>query len=300
MIVPARCVQAAIDERNDPHYLYDEVREIISQADLAVGVLNAAISDFAPRTGCGLSYVLVGGSENADALQQAGFDIMNVATNHIKNCGLTNCGDRAFFDTLSNLRRVGLLPVGAGENLEAAMQPLIVEVNGVRFGFIAQGEIEQLAFASETTPGIAVLTEENLQSAIDATRQVADVVIFMPHSGPEDSPIPTYIQQNWARLAVAAGADLVVGNHTHVAQGFQTIDGVPVFYGLGNFVFDQSWAPEHRQSLLLQVVFEGDQLVKWQFIPTNVDRDGTVHIASPEEAAQIIERLIEVNESLPD
>ena len=300
VIVPARCVQSAIDERDDPDYLYAEVRELISQADIAVGVLNATISDFAPRTGCVQTYVLVGGDENADALQRAGFDVINVATNHIKNCGLTSCGDRAFFDTLDNLERVGIVSVGAGENLAAALQPVVVEINGVRFGFVAQGEIEQLAFASETTPGIAVLTEKNLQSAIAAARQVADVVIFMPHSGPEDSPMPSPLQQNWARLAVAAGADLVVGNHTHVPQGFQTIDGVPVFYGLGNFVFDQNWARDHQQSLLLQVVFAGDQVVKWQFIPTVVDGDGTVHIASPEEAADIMDRLIEVNESLPD
>ena len=299
VIVPARCVQAAIDEYQDYDYLYDEVRDVIQGADIAIGTLNATISDYPPRTGCLPTYVLVGGSENADAMQRAGFDLMSVATNHIKNCGLNNCGDRAFFDTMENLGRVGITPVGAGENLQAAMQPVVVEVNGVRFGIISLGQLEPMAFATENSPGIAVLTEENFTSAIKAAREVADVVIAMPHWGPEDVPTPNWSQRNLAQVAVESGADLVVGNHTHVVQAVQQIDGVPVFYGLGNFVFDQNWDLHHQQGVILVVTFEGIELVDYRLIPTHVDFDGRVHIAGESEAAQILERIEEVSRSLP-
>ena len=297
VIVPARCVQAAIDARGDHDYLYDEVREIITQADLAVGTLNATMSDYPPHTGCVSTYVLVGDAENADALARSGFDVMSVATNHIKNCGLTNCGNRAFFDTLDNLERVGILPVGAGANHAEAMQPVVVELNGVRFGIVSLGQIETMAFAGEDTPGIAVLNEENLEAAIDAARQVSDVVILMPHWGPEDVPWPGYIQRNLAQQAVAAGADLVVGNHTHVVQAVQEIEGVQVFYGLGNFVFDQ-WPRDHQQGVILLVKFEGTQYKGYDFIPTHVDQDGQVHIADPEEAAEILERIEQASRGL--
>ena len=296
--MPARCVQAAIDASGDSDYLYDEVRDIISQADLAVGTLNATISDYAPRTGCVPTYVLVGGSENADALQRAGFDLMSVATNHIKNCGLTNCGDRAFFDTLDNLRRVGITPIGAGVNLQQAMEPVVVEINSVRFGFVSLGQLEPKAFAGENVPGIAVLNEENLKSAISAAREMADVVILMPHWGPEDVPQPNYSQRDLAQLAVEAGADLVVGNHTHVVQAIQEIDGVMIFYGLGNFVFDQDWARDHQQGVILLVNFQGTEMVDYQLIPTHVDGDGRVHIAGEQEAGEILDRIDQVSRSL--
>lgn len=299
VIVPARCVQAAIDEYQDSDYLYDEVRDVIQNVDLAIGTLNATISDYPPRTGCLPTYVLVGGSENADALQRAGFDLMSVATNHIKNCGLNNCGDRAFFDTLENLERVDILPIGAGENLKKAMEPVVVEINGIRFGFVSLGQLEPIAFAAEDTPGIAVLTEENLSSAILAAKEVSDVVIAMPHWGPEDVPIPNWSQRDLAKVAVAAGADLVVGNHTHVVQAIQEIDGVNVFYGLGNFVFDQNWDLHHQQGVILVVNFDGTELVNYQLIPTHVDFDGRVHIADDLEAAQILDRIAEVSRSLP-
>jgi poly-gamma-glutamate capsule biosynthesis protein CapA/YwtB (metallophosphatase superfamily) len=298
VIVPARCVQAAIDEYQDYDYLYDEVRGVIQGADIAIGTLNATISDYPPRTGCLPTYVLVGGSENADAMQRAGFDLMSVATNHIKNCGLNNCGDRAFFDTLENLGRVGITPVGAGENLRDAMQPVVVEVNGVHFGIVSLGQLEPMAFAAENTPGIAVLTEESLRSTILAAKEVADVVIAMPHWGPEDVPTPNWSQRNLAQVAVDAGADLVVGNHTHVVQAIQQIDGVPVFYGLGNFVFDQNWDLQHQQGVILVVTFEGTELVDYLLIPIHVDFDGRVHIAGELEAAQILERIEEVSRSL--
>lgn len=299
VIVPARCVQAAIDERGDPHYPYAEVREIITQADLAVGTLNATISDYPARTGCVSTYVLVGGSENADALARAGFDAMSVATNHIKNCGESNCGDRAFFDTLDNLRRVDILPVGAGENLAHAMQPAVFTLSGVRFGIVSLGQIEPMAFAGEDTPGIAVLNEESLRAAINAAREVSDVVIAMPHWGPEDVPTPNWIQRDLARVAVEAGADLVVGNHTHVVQAVEEVDGVMVFYGLGNFVFDQSWARDHQQGVILQVTFDGDRYAGYEFIPIHVDGDGRVHIAEAGEAAEILDRIEEVSRNLP-
>jgi hypothetical protein len=283
VIVPARCVQAAIDEASNSDFIYDEVREIIQTADLAVGTFNATASDFPPHTGCVPTYVLTGSPENTDAMQRAGFDAMSVATNHIKDCGIMTCGDRAFFDTLDNIKRVGIHAVGAGRNLAEALQPVVLNIHGIRFGIISQGQIEQGGvYATIDQPGIAVLNKENIISAIQATQEVADVVIFMPHWGPEDMATPNGIQQNLAHQIVEAGADLVVGNHTHVVQGLQSIDGVPVFYGLGNFVFDQ-WRRQNQQGVILIVTFKGN---------------GVVHVAGEEEAKEILDRIQEASQYL--
>jgi hypothetical protein len=82
----------------------------------------------------------------------------------------------------------------------------------------------------------------------------------------------------------------VMGNHTHVVQGWQEIDGVPVFYGLGNFVFDQGLR-DHKQGAILRVYFQGSRYAGFDLIPTHVERDGTVSIAGPGEAAEVLERI---------
>jgi len=303
-IVPGRCVQAAIDERGNADFLYEDVRDLISAADIAVGTLNASLSDYPPRTGCVQTFVLVGGSNNADALANAGFDVMSVATNHIKNCGLSTCGDRAFLDTLDNLQRVGILPVGAGLNLQEAMQPVVIVRNGIRFGFVSLGEIESLAFAGENTPGIAPLPRDfdeagqNLRSAIAAAREIADVVIAMPHWGSDYSGAPNYRQLHFDQVAVEAGADLVIGNHPHVIQGMREIGGVPVFYSLGSFVFDQDWSRETQQGILVVVTFRGVEISDYQIIPVHIDGDGHVCVAESPEAEEILERFRQLSEKI--
>ena len=301
VIVPARCVQSAIDARGDANYIYDEVREVISNADLAVGTLNTTLSDLSSHTGCIVTYVLVSDSRSASAAASAGFDVMSVATNHIKNCAGASCGDhynRAFLDTLDNLRAYNILPVGAGMDQADAMQPVVVEVQGVRFGFVSLGMVEPMAFAGQESPGIAELNDENLRMAIVNARQVSDVVIAMPHWGPEDTSEPNSYQLHFAQVAVEAGADVVVGNHTHVVQAIQNIDGIDVFYGLGNFVFDQNWDLAHQQGVMLLLHFYGTDYTGYELIPTHVDGNGTVHIAGPDEATTILRRIEEASERL--
>jgi poly-gamma-glutamate synthesis protein (capsule biosynthesis protein) len=303
-IVPGRCVQAAIDERGNADYLYEDVREMISDADIAVGTLNAALSDYPPHTGCIKTFVLVGSSMNADAMANAGFDLMNMATNHIKNCGLSTCGDRAFLDTLENLERVSIQKVGAGKNIEEAMTPTVIEKNGIRFGFVALGEIESRAFASQDVPGIAPLAQDfetaeaNLRAAIRAARQVSDVVIAMPHWGSDYSSAPNYRQLSFDRVAVEAGADLVIGTHPHVIQGMREIEGIPVFYSLGSFVFDQDWSLETQQGIVVVVTFQERTLLGYEVIPVHIDGDGHVQVAETAEYEEILGRFEILSEDL--
>ncbi|MGB9521905.1 MAG: CapA family protein, partial [Anaerolineales bacterium] len=298
VIVPARCVQAALDKAENVDYPYDEVRSFIQNANLAIGTFNATMSDIAPHTGCVSTYVLVGSPGNADALARAGFDAMSVATNHIKDCGLTTCGDQAFFDTLENLHRVGIQTVGAGKNADEALEALLFNIHGVRFAILSQGQIEQGGvYATNKKAGIAPLTEENIHNAIQAARKEADVVIFMPHWGPEDSAIPNWIQRNLAHIIVAEGADLVVGNHTHVVQGYQKINETWVFYGLGNFLFDQ-WQRDHQQGVMLLIRFQGTQMIDFQWIPIHVDKSGRIHLADATESAEILQRIENASKNL--
>lgn len=297
-IVPARCVQAASETRGNPDYVYDAVRPLLQSAHITIGALNSSLTEYSPATGCKRTFVLVGRPWHADAMLHAGFDVMSVATNHIKNCGLTTCGNRAFFDTLEILKATGIAAVGAGANLSQAMQPVVIEVEGVRFGFVSLGQIEESAFAGEATPGIAVLTPENLRTAITALRPLCDVLIVLPHWGPEYSATPNWSQRELAKVAVQAGADLVVGNHTHVVQGRQQIDGVWVFYGLGNFVFDQSWSRETMQSVMLRVVYEGTQLREYELIPVVSSGEGELFYPDEAEKAQILARIEAASQGL--
>ena len=290
-IVPARCVRAAADRRGDDHYIYAEVAPLIRKADFAVALLNTALTQSGIVTGCRRTFVLTGDPKHAQTLAWAGFDLVNIGTNHIKNCGWGGCGERGFLETLENLHAAGLPTVGGGLNLDAALQPYVVTLHGVRFAFVSLNAIEPRSFADARTPGTAPLTEENARRAIALARQQADVVIALPHWGPEYDPTPNYLQRRAARWLVEAGADVIVGNHSHVVQGMQILGGVPVFYSLGSFVFDQDWSRETQQGAMLTLTFVGKNMVSYGYTPVHIDGDGTVHLAPPEEAAEIMARI---------
>jgi poly-gamma-glutamate synthesis protein (capsule biosynthesis protein) len=286
-------VQAKIDQLNDPDYPYAEIAARLQSSDLTVGVFNAVMSDSIEQTGCVYTFELVGRTSNAAALRRAGFDLVGAAANHIMDCGLMKAWCYpAFFDTLDGLHAAGIRTVGAGRTLEEALQPVIIELNGVKFGFVSLGNSKQRVemFARPDRPGIAELTPENLRRALADVRTQADVVIALPHWGSEYNVEPNWDQQSLAKQLVEAGADLVIGNHTHVVQRRATINGTPVFYGLGNFVFDQG-LPETRQSVLVEVTFEGKRIAKIDTTPLHVDGDGRVHLAAPPEAQQILDQM---------
>ncbi len=293
VIVPARCTQAALDALGDPNHPYREVQPILAGADLSVGVFNASMSSRTEKTGCTITFQLVSDPNNAPALAWAGFDVMSVAANHIKDCGLMKgwC-DFAMLDTIDAIRQAGVLAVGGGSDLEEALQPVVVERNGVRFAFVSLGDskMDEGVFAAAGHAGIAHLNEDNARQALAAARQVGDVVIALPHWGSEYNATPNWIQRAQAAYLAAAGADVIVGNHTHVVQGWQQIGATPVFYGLGNFVFDQDLRL-NRQSVILLVHFVGARYVGYEFIPTVGDRDGRVHLAVGAEAADILARI---------
>ena len=90
-----------------------------------------------------------------------------------------------------------------------------------------------------------------------ARKAGAEVVIVFPHWGTEYDPTPFAGQQALARAAIDAGADMVIGNHAHWAGAMEVYKGKPIWYALGNFVFDQTWSIPTMEGITLELTFHG-------------------------------------------
>src|SRR5690606_31233943 len=239
--------------------------------------------------------------QSIEGLELAGFDVMTAATNHIRDCGQPDfgCGDQALLDTLALLRRAGIEPVGAGENIAAARRPAIVEHNGVRFAFLGSDEVASSYLgATETSSGTAPLEAETLLEDIAIAKAEADVVIVLPQWGVEYTPTPTDRQLSLGRAAVDAGATLVVGNHPHVVQGTEAVGGNFIAYALGNFVFDQDWSVETEQGVVLEATFAGPALLSIALKPVYIQDMFQPIFVQGEEAESILERMRNSSEAL--
>ncbi len=297
-ILPVRCTLEKLQARGDFAYPFLELGPWLAEADIAVGSLDAAISDAGVPFGCTETFSLMGPAAAAEGFAYAGLDIMTVATNHVKDCGQATCGDDALFDTLANLRSNGVEPVGGGADLAAARQPAIIEAGGVRFAFLGYDEIAPYYHAEPGVAGTAPLLEEYVREDIAAASAIADVVVFEPQWGVEYTADPTLNQRLLAEAAVEAGADLVIGNHPHWVQAAQVIDGVFVAYALGNFLFDQDWSLETQQGVVLEAAFHGDQLRGVRYYPIHIYDETQPRFADEEEARQIMKRIWDASAAL--
>jgi poly-gamma-glutamate capsule biosynthesis protein CapA/YwtB (metallophosphatase superfamily) len=291
-IIPARCVYARHKARDDYTSAFSATADYLRSADIAVGSLDASLSSAGEPYGCEETFNLLAPPRSVEGLTFAGFDVLSVATNHIMDCGRSECGNKAFLETLDVLEKAGIRAVGGGRNESEVHSPAVIDVRGLRFAFLAYDDIaSSYQAAGAETPGTAGLSASKLERDIAAAKQNADVVIVVMQWGAEYDARPTARQREFAGLAVQAGASLVAGSHAHVVQGVEWIGDAFVAYGLGNFVFDQDWATETQQGAVLEATFVGDRLAGVRLLPVRIVDMHRPTWASEQEARSILDRM---------
>ena len=226
--------------------------------DLTVGNLECVVSTLGSPVP-GKPYTFRGSPEGFARLVAAGFDIVSVANNHSGDYGTA-----AFTDMLAHLPTHGIAPLGGGRTLAEAHQPVIRTVRTTTVGFLAYCAIDPYSFAATpTSPGHAWLDPTLLRADIAAVRPRVDFLVTFMHWGIEYQPWQTSDQQAMARLALDAGADLVVGAHPHVIQPNEMYNGKPIIYSIGNFVFDEMFSSDVRTGEVLTLTVQGSRLLKW-------------------------------------
>lgn len=195
------------------------------------------------------------------ALTEMGVDIVSLANNHT-----LDYGKDALRDTFTTLDGAGILYGGAGDTVERAQQIQIIEANGKKFGFLAVSRVVPTADwkVENSAPGLfSCYDETRLLEIIEEGKKQCDFLTVFPHWGTEYSAAPDENQKRIAAKCMEAGADLIVGAHTHCLEGIEYINGKPVFYSLGNFIFGQSI----EQSAAVEVTVKDDGTASYRLLP---------------------------------
>ena len=202
--------------------------------------------------------------ETAEFLTLLGVDIVSLANNHAYDYGAD-----ALLDTFDTLTSNGIKYVGAGHNLSEAMTPQYFNVNGNTISIVAATQIERslppdTVEATESTPGVLrTLDPSKFVSVIEEAKANSDICIVFVHWGSENV---TDFEQSQAELAAAyskAGADLILGAHPHVLQGFDYVNDVPVLYSMGNYWFNS----KALDSCVVEVKINDKKLDSIKFVP---------------------------------
>lgn len=225
---------AKLFEKGEYALVLEEAKKVVSEVDYSIvnfecpiikGV-EKPISKIGPNLQCTEKGVV--------ALKWAGFDCVTLANNHFYDYG-----DEGVACTLESCNKWGIDHVGGGMNIAEASQILYKDIEGQRLAVINCCEHE-FSIATETMGGSNPINPIRQYYAIQEAKAKADYVLVIVHGGLEHWQLPSPRMVETYRFFIDAGADAVVNHHQHCYSGYEIYNGKPIFYGLGNFCFDNA------------------------------------------------------------
>lgn len=219
--------------------LLNDLLDTIRESGLAITNLECPLTD----EGKGIKKVgplLRAPVKTAKTLSEWGFNLVTLANNHIMDYhsfGLDS--------TINACKDNGVDHVGAGSDLDEARKAYFTKVGNSRVAVLNFAENE-FSTTQGKYPGANPLNPVENYNDIIKTKSKVDFLLVIVHGGHEMYNLPSIRVRNTLRFFADAGADAVIQHHAHCYSGYEIYNGIPIFYGLGNFVFD---IPEKRDSI---------------------------------------------------
>lgn len=281
-VMLSRQVNAKIMTHQDYSWPFLKIADFLNKADFTVVNLESPFvvsSSYEVPTG---SFLFKANPESVAGLSGAGVDLVSLANNHILNQGA-----QGLTDSFKILAEQGIKYVGAGQNLAEAHRGEVVIIKGQKFGFLAYAYPGDASVAGENKAGIANLDLDKMRNDVSRLKDQGIFVIVMMHAGTEYTTKPNQQQIIFARAAIDAGAEAVIGHHPHWPQTFEFYQDKPIIYSLGNLVFDQMWSKETAQGLIARMSWQAG----WQgieLIPVKIKDYGQVEIITDDVEKKVI------------
>lgn len=208
---------------------------------------------------------------------ELGVDIVTLANNHTLDFGV-----QGLLDSCNTLEEANIKYVGAGENLEKAKEIEYMQVNGYQIAFIGASRVIPVPDwnATSTKPGMLTTYDPTVTlEQIKLAKENADYVVVYVHWGKEREEFPEQYQKNMGKQYVDAGADIVIGSHSHCLQGIEYYKGKPIVYSLGNYIFGSQ---SYQTALAVLTITETGSM-ELSLVPATATNGKTSLVSEPEK-----------------
>ena len=280
----------------NPSSLFDsKILELFNNADFNIINLESPLTtggnkDKIKKTGPNLK----ADPKTVGVLNLLKTDLVTLANNHIYDYGALGLSE-----TLNLCNQNNINTVGAGLTLAEANKIFYKNFGELSVAVINIAENEWCN-ASETRGGANPMNFiANTRSILEA-KKISDIVILIVHGGHEyyHFPSPRMVQQY--RFYAELGASIIIGHHSHFISGYEIFNGVPIFYGLGNFLFDSDTdSNEWYEGLLLQIEINHNKEINWKLQPFS-QRNRKVKLLEENYKAAIEKKLENINSIIAD
>jgi len=217
------------DDRNGT--LLNDFLPVVRNAGLAITNLECPLTDEAPGI-TKIGPLLKAPADTAKTLADWGFGLVTLANNHVMDYGLPG-----LVSTIDACTRSGIDHVGAGTNYKEARSISYTHVGDCKLAVLNIAENE-FSTTHDNTPGANPMDIIENYRDIATARKTSDFVLVIVHGGHEMYNLPNLRIKNTFHFYAEAGANAIIQHHAHCYSGYEIFNGVPIFYGLGNFMFD--------------------------------------------------------------
>ena len=228
------------DGTYDFHENFEYVKPWLKQADLVLGDFEGTVNKDHYLAG----YPLFNApGEVMDAIKDAGYQVLDLAHNHILDSRL-----EGVISTAEAIEKAGITPIGVYTHESRDKAPLLIkEVNGIKVAILAYSYgfngIEQSISQEDYNRYLSDLDEDKMKAEIERAEKEADITVIMPQMGVEYQIEPTEEQKKLYHKMIDWGADIIFGGHPHVVEPAETVekegDKKLIIYSMGNFISNQ-------------------------------------------------------------
>ena len=275
--------------------VFGEFADIIRAADLSIVNLEAPLCEsLKPIQKTGPA--MCANPEIGAFLANSGFDLVTLANNHIFDFGA-----QGLESTFSALDSYNVAYVGAGENSQEASRPFSRTIDGTVVAVLNFAENEW-STTRGASPGANPIDPVANFQAISDERRRADWVIVICHGGHEMYPLPSPRMKELFRFYVKAGANAVINHHPHCFSGYEVYRGAPIFYSLGNFLFDN---PVRRsgpwtQGLAVELLMSKQQVNFEIHLFDQCTEDSLFKLRNKKEQELVLQEIDSLNATIKD
>ena len=230
-----------------------------------------------------------------EILRHAGVGLVGMANNHIMDCGTQGARE-----TLALCRQAGIAHIGIGESEEERRKPYSASICGKKIAILNFAENEFLQAPDGVMAANGLHPVNNFRDILEA-RKGHDFLILFLHGGHEFYELPSPRMKELYRFFIDLGADAVVSNHTHCFSGYEVYRQKPIFYSLGNFIYD--WPGKHfkdwNEGFVVRLLL--DESVGFDIIPMKQGNNlpGVFHL-NDEEKLKFNRRLESLSLTIAD
>ena len=257
-------------------YAFDGLGRLFERDDLTVVNLECAPSDLGARVPKQFNFRCP--PESLPVARANGVEVANLANNHVLDYGV-----EAMLDGRVNVEAAGMAAVGVGADVAQATTPALLDVEGWRIAVLGMGGVVPADWwlASDERPGMASGDDiDQMAAAVAAAADQADLVVVSIHWGRELVTEPDAGDRARAEAMIEAGADMIFGHHSHRLGQLEWIDGTPVFWTLGNFVWPRL-SDAGSTTAVARVVIEPDAEVEACLLPAFIATSGRPELTGP-------------------